>query len=150
MTGKSAIIHSLSRALGWDPSMVEYLRYDESASFVGMSNTNDPRALPSTPFESKQNLQGNRSEIQEVTHYQSNISMPHAPKVNVVHSTTLRSMNTMSLPTPGDVSVVEEAPRATSMSRSQAQTNNKVIVRAINPKSLSIGMLFGQYEKLTN
>lgn len=44
--------------------------------------------------------------------------MPHAPKVNVVHSTTLRSMNTMSLPTPGDVSVVEEAPRATSMSRS--------------------------------
>lgn len=53
MTGKSAIIHSLSRALGWDPSMVEYLRYDESASFVGMSNTNDPRALPSTPFESK-------------------------------------------------------------------------------------------------
>ena len=36
------------------------------------------------------------------------------------------------------------------MSRSQAQTGSRVIVRAINPKSLSIGMLFGQYEKLTN
>ena len=53
MTGKSAIIHTLSRALGWDPSMQEYLRYDESTSFIGVSNANEARMLPTSPFESK-------------------------------------------------------------------------------------------------
>ncbi len=37
------------------------------------------------------------------------------------------------------------------MSRSHGLVpGNRVIVRAINPKSLSLGKLFGEYEKMTN
>ncbi len=78
MTGKSAILHTLSRALGWDPSMVEPLR-EESVSMVagggGISNINDTRHLPASPFESKGNVRVNRSETAEIPQQPSTASI---------------------------------------------------------------------------
>ena len=94
MTGKSAIIHTLSRALSWEPGVPP----DESA--LGASLGTSGLLGVTTPQEAKQ--QTAREEITPPPQ--------RPPKVNVVRSTTLHSMKTMSLPTPGDVSVVEEAP----------------------------------------